>query len=92
MNLNVINIHIFQVMLDTHFLSNMEEHLPDHIAIQHWKYKHQDRVKYIGRGAIYVKGKAYYEWLNNHLRAIQRKEKNKVTKKSLIDVVSKSLS
>ena len=46
--------------MDTHFLTNMEEHLPDEIMKDFDEHKDRDEIKYIGRGAIHIRGAAFY--------------------------------
>jgi len=61
-------------MLDTGFLLNMEEHLPTEIATNHHEHRHKEHVKYVGRGAIHVKGEPFYRWINTKLMQLQASE------------------
>ncbi|XP_057292811.1 uncharacterized protein LOC130621523 [Hydractinia symbiolongicarpus] len=62
------------VFLDTHFLTNMEEHLPADIAKNVTKHGENDDIKFIGRGAIHVKGRKFYQWISPKLNKLLRKE------------------
>ena len=55
--------------MDTHFLTNMEEHLPDEIMKDFDEHKDRDEIKYIGRGAIHIRGAAFYKWMTLKLNA-----------------------
>lgn len=55
------------MLMDTHFLLNMEEILPKHLAVNITSHKRKEEVKYIGRGAIFVKGRKFYEWISHVL-------------------------
>lgn len=66
-------------MLDTNFLLNMEEHLPTDIAANIEQHKHKEHVKYVGRGAIQVKGKPFYAWISKQLNKQLREENNTTT-------------
>ncbi|XP_066911209.1 uncharacterized protein [Clytia hemisphaerica] len=59
------------VMMDTHFLTNMEEHLSKEIMVEFEKHKYFDHIKYIGRGALHVKGLAFYQWISTTLNAFR---------------------
>ena len=55
----------------------MEEHLPVEIAANMREHKHKEHVKYIGRGAIHVKGKAFYEWIGKQMnRQLHEEDKD----------------
>ena len=78
-----------KVMLDTNFLLNMEEHLPVHITSDMNTHKDKETVKYVGRGAIHVRGKKFYTWISNKLNEYLYLEDNSTT--IHIDAVGKDL-
>ena len=55
--------------MDTHFLTNMEEHLPNEIMKDFDEHRDRDEIKYIGRGAIHIRGPAFYKWMTLKLNA-----------------------
>ncbi|XP_057292810.1 uncharacterized protein LOC130621522 isoform X2 [Hydractinia symbiolongicarpus] len=62
------------VFLDTNFLTNMEEHLPVDIAKNVSTHGENDEIKFIGRGAIHVKGRKFYQWISPKLNKLLQKE------------------
>ena len=61
-------------MMDTNFLSNMEEHIPEEIMKEFDLHKQRPEIKYVGRGAIHVKGADYYKWITSKLNEYGRKQ------------------